>query len=262
MNGRFQRGGFTLVELVVVLLVIGIVTHLAVRELGAFRASRLVSAADRQLQEIRTASAAFVADLGRLPRAMVETNEHGEAIYTLSELWRRPTDLPAPTVSNVAAGAFVSTGWRGPYLQLAIGRERLTDPWGNALEVPVNDADRAPERLVVSNATVWAVRHFGERTRPEAMREVTLVPIGGLTHDLVVGVWSERLGGMARCTVTSPYDGGVSNQSQMVALGTQAKFSGLTPGVKTLVVTCGETMAVRSVAVGRDQPSIVEVRLP
>ena len=48
-----KKLGFTLVELVVVLAVIAVLTHLAVRELSHLRDGKLAKVADRQLEEIR-----------------------------------------------------------------------------------------------------------------------------------------------------------------------------------------------------------------
>ena len=122
-----KRGAFTLVELVVVLAVIAVLTHLAVRELAHLRDGRLSDAADRQLEEIRLsvfddsaegAARGFLADMGRLPKA---------TDGTLSELWQKPAGaleyavrqatetnlvLGAKTLAN--ASVYVPTGWRGP----------------------------------------------------------------------------------------------------------------------------------------------------
>ena len=49
-----KKHGFTLVELVVVLAVIAILTHLAVRELSHLRDAKLTKAADAPLETIRT----------------------------------------------------------------------------------------------------------------------------------------------------------------------------------------------------------------
>ena len=138
-----KKHGFTLVELVVVLAVIAILTHLAVRELSHLRDAKLTKAADAQLETIRTSvftpsgkrhiaqvadeeATGFLADMGRLPRLVDD--------MTLGELWTMPTNaLPyavrpataenlVPGLSSLAnTSVYVPTGWRGPYLRLPIG---------------------------------------------------------------------------------------------------------------------------------------------
>ena len=49
------KRGFTLIELVVVLAILALVTHLAVREMAHLRDNRLSQLADRQLGELRDA---------------------------------------------------------------------------------------------------------------------------------------------------------------------------------------------------------------
>ena len=77
-----SKRAFTLVELVTVLAVIAIVTHLAVRELSHVRDAKLVQAADKQLETIRSSvydratceeATGFLADMGRLPRLADES---------------------------------------------------------------------------------------------------------------------------------------------------------------------------------------------
>ena len=85
--------GFTLLEMTVVVAVIAIVTHLAMREIGHYRGEKLSQAADRQLADVREAARRFLSDVGRLPRLAAATNREGETVWTLSELWKRPSNL-------------------------------------------------------------------------------------------------------------------------------------------------------------------------
>ena len=101
-----KKHGFTLVELVVVLAVIAVLTHLAVRELSHLRDAKLSKAADNQLEEIRASvysripgeeATGFLADMGRLPRPAddVRTDRSSRTTVTnstLSELWLMPSD--------------------------------------------------------------------------------------------------------------------------------------------------------------------------
>lgn len=196
VSPRRGHAGFTLIELVVVLLILSLLTSLAVRELGHLRGTRQHAAAVRQLDELQSAvwqetpgaeASGFFADTGRLPRALAETNELGRTVLTLAELWRRPSSLPPfalrrAVASNLVCAASVKStladesvivpcGWRGPYLRLPTGRTRLLDPWGNPLESP-DDAGYA--RLFSASNTaaregraVRAVAHFGADARPD-----------------------------------------------------------------------------------------------
>ena len=200
-----NRSGFTLIELAVVLLILAILTQLAVRELSQVRDGRLAVLADKQLADLSAAvydkrpgeeATGFLADTGRLPRALPADPDDASSPLSLRELWERPADLPAfdlrpATSTNLAAGGaasladpdvIVPCGWRGPYLKLALRHERLLDPWGNRMETP-DDAgwgasgdsdarhfrllDSATNGIVSSDAPIAFVRHFGADGRPD-----------------------------------------------------------------------------------------------
>ena len=242
--------GFTLIEMSVVLLVIAIVTHLAMRELSSRMDDRKAAAADRLLEEIRGGvyaldrdgvPAGFLADMGRLVSA---TNG------TLAELWRKPVGARAYAVreavkENLAAGAptalaeaevFVPTGWRGPYLRLPVGKDRLRDPWGNAME---NPDDAGYSRLTVSNGLAAAVSHFGPTALANDARRRTLAlaPERWSATRLFVSVVSRS--GESRTDPVEykwfgPEDGYITGAVTNAAFGTTAVFSGLTPGVRVV----------------------------
>ncbi len=219
--------GFTLVEMVVVLVLMAALAHLAVAEFGRLRESRLSDAADRQLAELRDAvwslgeggePRGFLADMGRLPRR-------------LDELWAQPPDARRFAVTNVTGAIHVPTGWRGPYLRLPVGKDALFDPWGNDFGMVTNDA-----------GFVTAVFHNGAdgnaRTRS---REVSLVPPGGAAAALTV-VPDED--GETAATAVNWYgpdgSGGVTNGAAAVLSGNPVRFEGLTPGER--VLSCGGSM--------------------
>lgn len=277
--------------MVVVMLILALLTHLAVRETGRLQAARLQRQADRQLEEVRDAvwlrnaageATGFLADLGRLPRALVATNEAGLVVRTLSELWRRPADvapfdLRPATAENLAvpaeekaaladAAVIVPCGWRGPYLRLPFGRDRLLDPWGNPLETP-DDAGFARLFVATNEPSARAahlvghVRHLGADARPDdqvtpatpADRDhgLDLLPPGGLANRLVVrtqfvnATGPAGLTGEAVCRWYMPCGSAITGAVEKVAVSGLSyatfSFAGLPPGTCQLAVSVGGT---------------------
>lgn len=104
--GLVRRNGFTLMELIVVLVVIGLIATLAVPQVMRFFDGARSRTAELQLDTVTQAVEYFEMDNGRYP-----TSEEG-----LSALLEAPADMPA---------------WTGPYLRDA---EQLKDPWGRPLD--------------------------------------------------------------------------------------------------------------------------------
>ena len=193
---RTQRG-FTLIELTLVLFVLALSAHLAVRELSRQRVRRLRDAADRQLSEISSAilsadcASGFLSDMGRLPAALPVDPDDENTPLSLRELWSPPDGLgeyrarPA-TPENLADGApsaiadpdiLVPCGWGGPYLRLPAAASRLRDPWGNPIETP--DSAGLPRLFAdpdastpadAPDAPVAAIRHDGSDGLPDDER--------------------------------------------------------------------------------------------
>ena len=231
-----MKRGFTLIELVVALGVIAIVTHLAVRELTKFGEAKLTKAADAQLEEVRSAAVAFLADTGRLVRA-----EDG----TLSELWQMPTNLTAYAARSVKAGdktVYVPSGWRGPYLKLPLGKSSLRDAWGNALEYRTGDEY---ERLSLSNGFAVAVSHYGPSALLKDRRKLSLLPEGGATSSVVMLVLKED-GVLDNPNIVAfgpDGKGGVVSATNTVSIGLQTKLTGsFTPGERVFVLRNGDTV--------------------
>lgn len=308
-----MKRAFTLIELVVVLAIMALLTHLAVREAGSLRRDRLRAAADGQLETIRDAvwkdgdcgePTGFLVDMGRLPRAQAATNESGLAVATLSELWRRPAGVPEFALRHASAtnlvvseelrgrladtSVCVPCGWRGPYLRMPFGRDRLLDPWGNPVETP---DDAGFSRLMspggaaaAADALVGRVAHFGADARPDesveppddAARDAAagLLPPGGLSNPLVVtaafmdGDGPRIPAGAVECRWYMPCGGAITGDVATAEASSTAfrtfEFEGLPPGVCTLVVReSGVNRAVERVVVppgGRQLD--VKVRLP
>ena len=237
-----MKRAFTLIELVVVLAVIAVLTHLAVRELSHLRDAKLTKAADAQLETIRASvysrtlgeeATGFLADMGRLPRLVDD--------MTLGELWAMPTNaLPyavrpataenlVPGLSSLAkASVYVPTGWRGPYLRLPIGKSRLFDPWGNPVER--EDAAGLP-RLTISNDFIVAVSHYGPRAQREGIRTLSIQPDGGAASRLVVSTTSAS---DISVSWYGPAGGLITGATHTVSAAVPYTFEGLTPGTRIL----------------------------
>lgn len=197
MTRSQPQHGFTLIELTLVLFVLALSAHLAVRELSRQPVRRLREAADRQLAEISSAilsadcATGFLSDMGRLPAALPVDPDDENSPLSLRELWSRPDGLgdhrarPA-TPENLADGApsaiadpdvLVPCGWGGPYLRLPPSATRLRDPWGNPIEVPDTaglprlfaDPDAATP-ADVAGTSIAAIRHYGSDGLPDTER--------------------------------------------------------------------------------------------
>lgn len=107
--------GFTLLELLVVLVIIGLLAGLVGPRLFSRLDASKVQAADAQVKMLRSAVRTLQLDLGRLP-----TEQEG-------------LDLLSTAPVNAREAAL----WRGPYLE-----DKLPlDPWGNRYRFAVPGAD-------------------------------------------------------------------------------------------------------------------------
>ncbi|MCC6737835.1 MAG: prepilin-type N-terminal cleavage/methylation domain-containing protein [Planctomycetia bacterium] len=165
---RHRSAGFTLVEMIVVLFILVLLATVAVTSTenlvdqsrfdssrSTLRAAEVAVLGDESLRnpDGTLLNTGFVADVGRLPKRSADADSG----KWLSELWL-PTfktyivDTPAGD-SEVRVGA----GWRGPYLRLPIGGDRLQDSWGAAFLSLKDDGVSTP----LAGDAVGIVRTLG-----------------------------------------------------------------------------------------------------
>jgi general secretion pathway protein G len=102
-NGNVRaEGGFTLLELLVVLVILGLLAAVAAPQLMRYLGVAKSDAARIQIQNLETVLDLYKLETGRYP-----TSQEG-----LLALWERPAGVRA---------------WSGPYVKR---REMLSDPWG------------------------------------------------------------------------------------------------------------------------------------
>jgi general secretion pathway protein G len=116
---RDRSGGFTLVELLVVLVILGLVMGLVGPRVLNYLSSSRTRAASLQLSSFKSSLDLFYLDMGRYP-----SKTEG-----LAALVVRPGS---------------AQGWNGPYLQQ---QAVPVDPWGNAYQYTV-PGDKAPYRIL------------------------------------------------------------------------------------------------------------------
>lgn len=241
-----MKRAFTLLELTVVIAVIAVVTHLAVRELSRVRDSRLARAADAQLEEIRRAANDFYRDVGRLPKLTAETNSAGEVAWTLCELWRRPRGMHAQRVAEKDL-VQVAVGWGGPYLRLPFGRNRLLDPWGNPVELV--DSASLTRLWADDSRCVTGVCHYGASGQARAMKSVSLVAEDGAEGTLLIDVDAGDYDGPVTCAWYGPYENTVTNSpARAASSGGQIVLERVPCGIKMIRITT-DVVTVRTVDV-------------
>lgn len=121
MSVSTNSRGFSLLEMLVVLVIIGLIASLVGPRLFSRVDSSKVQVADTQTRMLRGAVETFRLEVGRLP-----TGSEG-----LQVLYDRPADQRA------------AARWRGPYLDEPVP----IDPWGNAYQYSIPGRESMPFAL-------------------------------------------------------------------------------------------------------------------
>jgi general secretion pathway protein G len=115
-SARSARAGFTLIELMVVLLILAMLATIAAPRVTNYLRKAKAEAAKIQVDALSSAIDAYHLDMGRFP--------------TQDEGLKALVDAPAKTTgTNASSSGLPSTMvWDGPYIKK---RESLIDPWGH-----------------------------------------------------------------------------------------------------------------------------------
>ncbi len=142
------KKGFTIIELLIVIAIIGILATLVLRSVSGAQAKARTSKAERELQLIDKAIAVMALDIAKWPNgcsANVSSNPEVDVVDAEAGL----TQLPPIGVIDVGCEWTSAdiTFWDGPYIQ----DDSIIDPWGNSY---VFDPDYYPWQNCSSKATL------------------------------------------------------------------------------------------------------------
>ena len=150
-SGKFTavRRALTLLELVVVLGILALLSTVAVRSLEPIADQSRYEATQRVLNDLRFGAAGdnshrftsgqpivsgFIADTGGLPTSVDDVLVCPVGISTHAV---QNFDSDRDTVDDVT----LSSGWKGPYLQLGAGYNAVVDGWGRTPTISVVGSD-------------------------------------------------------------------------------------------------------------------------
>ena len=205
---RNARSGLTLLELLLVLVILAVVATLAVQALQPRVDMARLNQTGEILAQIEKAvegqplvegqkvisQSGFVADLGRLPAALRNAapaalriggagEQVQEAERPLAELWddqsRVAVDFPyrfrpGPKTPHDMSDVQLPCGWRGPYLQLPMGKDELADAWNREFEYGWRNGAQIDE-------VRWRRLEFYGEERPDVQADLSqsLVTVAG-----------------------------------------------------------------------------------
>lgn len=306
-----MKKGFTLIEMIVVLVILAIVTHLAVREMTHIKNERMGEIAEKQFSEIKKAvftlgeqskPLGFASDMGRLPRAVISTNNFNRECVTLGELWEKPEgvgnyEVRCASKDNLVVGesekndledleVWIACGWRGPYLNRSVKDSRLFDAWGNRME---NKDDAGYDRLFTKDGKaakvgdeIWKIAHYGSDGRLdsevhpqlESQKDslAELIPVNRSSNKLAINILfcdgedSSPVTGDVICKWYAPCGSAITGGVEKVTLsGVASKsfaFDGVSFGQCMITVSVGGETRLRKYITVPPGGTTSEIKVP
>lgn len=126
---EINHKGFTLLELLIVIVVIGILAGLVITGFRGIQEKAKVSSAKEELARVQTAVELLSVDTGKLPNGCPRYGNNDPEV----EIEQENAGLTTiPQVGVTGAGceweALDIVGWKGPYL----AKDAALDPWGHS----------------------------------------------------------------------------------------------------------------------------------
>lgn len=128
-----EQGGFTLLEIAVVLLIVGLVTVFGAKLVGSITEGTRTRLTRQNIDTVKLALQAFIARTNRLPCPAVEALPPGNANY----------GIEAATPGTCAGTQAIGTvAFRGvvPWKSLGMTTENAVDAWGNQITYVVTNS--------------------------------------------------------------------------------------------------------------------------
>ena len=123
-----MTGGFTLVELVVIILALGIIAGVAIPRFGNMHDSAKVAATKAELQRLKSAIQGAPDTRG---------TPHGGFELDVGHPPNRLQDLITAPGSLAVWNPFLELGWNGPYMDSS-GSDYLRDAWDSTYQYELN----------------------------------------------------------------------------------------------------------------------------